>query len=193
MRRPKRTSCIKSSTRLTRHASRQFSLDCSTPPNSRVALRRASVGVNPAATYSRVFSSRWNRSSSESSCSTSLRRNSERSRSGIVYSQCAGRISSPCQRVERSGFLEFHDTRNGAGKAAPIGGLLFQLALAEACERIKLGTSIVLRGLPLCGDPALLLELMEGGIERTIADLQNIAGDLLQSKADGVAIHRFER
>src|SRR5690242_13050747 len=111
----------------------------------------------------------------------------------MVYSQCVGRISSPCKREERSGFLEFHYTRNGAGKAVPIGGLLFQLALAEACKRIKLGTAIVFRGLPLCGDPTLLLELVKGGIERTIADLQNVAGDLLQSKADGVAIHWFER
>ena len=59
------------------------------------ARRRASSGATPLATYSWVFRSRWSRSSSSNCCSACARRNNDRNRSGIVYSQCSGRILPP--------------------------------------------------------------------------------------------------
>src|SRR5438874_5756450 len=49
----------------------------------------------PCATYSSVFRSRWSCSSSTNSWSACTQRNNDRSRRGIVYSQCSGRILRP--------------------------------------------------------------------------------------------------
>ena len=56
-------------------------------------------------------------------------------------------------------------------------------------ERVELCAAIVFAGLPLRGDPALLFELVQGGVEGAVADLQDVAGDLLQTLADGPAVH----
>ena len=81
---------------------------------------------------------------------------------------------------------------NGGGEAVPVGGFLFELLAAKTRERIELGAAIVFAGLPLGGDPALLFEFVKGGIERAVADLENVAGDLLEALADGPAVERFE-
>src|SRR6202041_383331 len=60
-------------------------------------------------------------------------------------------------------------------------------------ERIELRAAIVLGDFPLGGNPAFLFELVQCGIERAVADLQNVAGDLLQAQADGEAVERLQR
>ena len=64
---------------------------------------------------------------------------------------------------------------------------------AEARERIEFRATIVLRCFPLGGNPALLLQLVQSGIERAIADLQHISGDLFEALADGKTVERLER
>jgi len=52
---------------------------------------------------------------------------------------------------------------------------------------------VVLRLLPLGLDPALLLELEEGRVERPFAHLKDVARERPQAQADGPAVHRLER
>src|SRR5205807_5515937 len=75
--------------------------------------------------------------------------------------------------------LSLHD-------ALPISmrGLSRQHLASDRCQRIEFRAPVCLRGSPLGGDPALLLELVQSRIERAFADLQHIAGDLLQTLAD---------
>ena len=49
--------------------------------------------------------------------------------------------------------------------------------LAEARERVELGAPVVLRLLPLGRDPAFLLQLVQGRVERAFADLQHVSRD----------------
>src|SRR5213080_2474748 len=114
MRRPKCKSCMKSSIQLTLRASRHFSLVFSIPPRSIRARRCASSWVIPCATYSSVFRSRWSRSSSSNSWSACAQRNNDRNRSGIVYSQCSGRIfDSPLLVPQSDHRIDFHRSARG--------------------------------------------------------------------------------
>src|SRR3979411_2796859 len=56
---------------------------------------------------------------------------------------------------------------------------------AKARQRIKLRPPVVLAGIPFRGDPALLLQFVQRRIQRSIADLENVSGNLFQSLADG--------
>jgi hypothetical protein len=94
--------------------------------------------------------------------------------------------------VRGLGLFESHNVGDGVGEAHPVGRFLFKLRPAETRERIELGAAIVFRGLPLRGDPAFLFELVKSRVERAVADLQDVAGDLLEAQADGVAVHRLE-
>src|SRR5262249_1008652 len=55
------------------------------------------------------------------------------------------------------------------------------------------GAAIVFTGTPMGCDPALLLEPVQRGIERPIADLQNVARHLLQALANRPTMQRLER
>lgn len=60
-------------------------------------------------------------------------------------------------------------------------------------ERIIFGAAIIFGGPPFGGDPALMLEFVERGVERAFADLEHVAGDLLQANADSPAVEGFQR
>src|SRR6185503_12940920 len=60
-------------------------------------------------------------------------------------------------------------------------------------ERIELRAPVVLGLLPLCGDPAFLLELVQGGVERAFADLKHLLRDDLQPAADRPPVERLDR
>jgi type I restriction enzyme S subunit len=66
------------------------------------------------------------------------------------------------------------------------------LLAAEPSQRVELGTAVVLTGLPLGGNPSLLFQLVQGGIERSVAHLKDVAGNLLQALADCPAIERLQ-
>jgi hypothetical protein len=82
--------------------------------------------------------------------------------------------------------------RDGGGEAVPVGGFVIELLTAETSEGVELGATIVFAGLPFGRDPAFLLEFVKSGIERTVADLEDVAGDLREALADGPAVERFE-
>src|SRR5262245_33773946 len=60
-------------------------------------------------------------------------------------------------------------------------------------ERIELGLAVVVRRAPLAVDEALMLEPIEGGIERTLLDGERASGDLLDAQQHAVAMLRAER
>src|SRR5262245_53951609 len=66
----------------------------------------------------------------------------------------------------------FHHERDDGGHAVPALGGDLELFAAGAGEGVILGAAVVLGGPPLGLDPALLLHAVEGGVERTLVDLQ---------------------
>src|SRR5579863_8293555 len=178
-RRPKRRSRSRLSTRFTRRMSRHSSLRCSMPPMARRAAQRASSGVLPAAISCAICCSRWRHSSSSSSCSTWVRRKMDLTRSGIVYHQCSSLTS---------GLVQSHDGANGVRQAIPIGRLFLELPAAQSRQGVEFRPPSEFAGLPLSGDPALLLELVKSRVQRSIADLQDVPGDLFQTLADSPAM-----
>src|SRR2546427_6557752 len=99
----------------------------------------------------------------------------------------------PRREAHFSCLLELHDARDGARKPAPVSGFLRKLPAAEPRQRIELGAAIILASFPFGGDPARLLELVQCGIKRSVADLQYFTRHLLQSLADCPAIQRLQR
>src|SRR5206468_1934907 len=78
----------------------------------------------------------------------------------------------------------------------PLAGLALELLLAGAREAVELRPAVVVRHAPLGGDVALLLELEERGIERSVVDGEQLPARLLDAPRDAVPMlrtHRFER
>src|SRR5213592_3376249 len=73
-------------------------------------------------------------------------------------------------------------------------GAFFRLELLPAAPRqlVILGAPVVLRSPPFGLDPTSPLQSMQGGIERTLLDAQNVAGDLLNALRNAPAVLRFE-
>jgi len=67
------------------------------------------------------------------------------------------------------------------------------LALAGGGESIEARAAVVLRGAPRRFEPTSFDEAMERGIERSLVDFQDAAGDLLDPLADPPAVHGLER
>ena len=88
--------------------------------------------------------------------------------------------------------LKANDGSDGRGETLPIARLDLELFAAGPRKRVKLCPAVVLTRAPLGCDPRLLLELVQGGIEGSVADLEDVGGQLLQPQADGPAIHRLE-
>src|SRR5262245_63982515 len=154
------------------------------PCRVRRARRSASLRPSPRRSPARISISRWNDSSS--SKSASARR---RLRRGCSL---AGSASSHRLRCTLH-LLQANDAADGRGQPPPLFGLLFELPTARSGERIKLGAATEFARLPLGPDPALLLELVQRRVQRSIAHPQLVAGDLAQSLTDRPAVERFER
>lgn len=71
--------------------------------------------------------------------------------------------------------------------------LLCKLFPSEPGQRVELSTAVVLAESPLGCDPTFLLKLVQGRIERAVADLKYFARDLSQALADRPAIQRLKR
>ena len=94
-----------------------------------------------------------------------------------------------CQRI--SGLLEDQpDTCR-----QPLPRLLFVREALLSClgEPVDPRAPVVLRCAPVGGDPALLFEALEGGIERALLYLQNLLRELPDPLGDRPAMQRLER
>src|SRR5919106_1369051 len=83
---------------------------------------------------------------------------------------------------------ELHHAADGACHALPFPRFDRELAAAGSREVVILGAAAQLRDLPLGLDPALVLETMEGRIKRSLIDLQDVLGHLLDALGDGPAV-----
>src|ERR1700722_10849005 len=108
----------------------------------------------------------------------------DRSRSGMVYHQCSSRMLNLAQ---------FHDQADSARQPLPARRLFLQLFSAQSCQGVEFCSSAELTGFPFGRDPAFLLQLVQRGIERAIADLQYLAGDLRQALTDSPTVQRLQR
>src|SRR5262249_52966130 len=67
-----------------------------------------------------------------------------------------------------------------------------QLPPARGGERVEAGPSVVRRCAPLCGNPAALLEPLQGGIERAVLHEQLLGRSSLDCESDSVPVLRPE-
>src|SRR5262245_37228947 len=136
----------------------------------------------PASTSAAMRRSRWYWSSSSSSRSTRPLRKSERNRRRSLLSQ---RTTASLHRL--------HDQRDGGGETFPLCRLRFQGPAAGRRELVILGAPVVLTHGPFRLDPALLLELVKGGVQRALPDPELFVRHLPDPLGDGPPVHRLER
>jgi hypothetical protein len=99
------------------------------------------------------------------------------------------RAQLPVAEVHR--LRQLHDAANRGGHALPRARLGGQLPAPGSGELVILRPPAKLGHRPLGGDPALMLEAMEGGVERPLVDLQDVSGDLLDALRDRPAMKRL--
>src|SRR5262245_15088062 len=71
-----------------------------------------------------------------------------------------------------------------------MGALFLQAPPPDASQRVELGPASEFARFPFRRDPALLLQLVQGRIKRSIANLEHSARDLLQTLAHSPAVKR---
>ena len=71
--------------------------------------------------------------------------------------------------------------------------LLFHRFASSSGERVIFRAAIVLTNRPFGADPAVLFELVESRIERSLADLENLGGHLMNALCNCPTVHRFQR
>src|SRR5579872_916739 len=91
-------------------------------------------------------------------------------------------------RYSCSSLFELYYAGDCGGNAVPVGRLFFELPPPQARQRIEFRATVVFARLPLRPDPTALFQLVQRRVERTVADAQHIAGNLLQTLADGPSI-----
>src|SRR5258708_9261610 len=101
-------------------------------------------------------------------------------------------IQPPFRAARRSRLFQLNDPRNGARKPAPVVGFFFELSPPEPCKRIVFRPPAILGRFPFGCNPALLLQLVQSRVERSVAHLQHVAGYLLQPLTDGEAVQRLK-
>src|SRR5580692_543561 len=124
----------------------------------------------PAPMFSAIWCSRWKLNSSSSRVAARLRRKSIRTRIRSCSSQRMDSFLGDGE-VDRSGLA--HDQVDGGGKTVPVGRFLFKLGAAGGGKRIELGLASGFALGPPGLDPTLLLEAVEGGVERALLDLEH--------------------
>src|SRR5437016_2314081 len=83
-------------------------------------------------------------------------------------------------------------TASAAPRASPS-AVTAAAAKTRGGEAVVLGVAPALRGVPVCRDPAAILEALERWIERPRIDRQDTLGDLSDAVGDPPAVHRRER
>src|SRR5687768_5205024 len=112
----------------------------------------------PAATRRSTRRSRWNASSSSTSRSMGGRRK------GIRKTRRTSRGGHGARGAQR--------LADRARVPLPRRGLGAELLTPRAAQLVVLGPAVVLRVAPLTGEPAFLLEAVQGGVQRPFLDEQ---------------------
>jgi len=89
--------------------------------------------------------------------------------------------------------IRLQHPRHREDELLPTGVFDVQAAAARAGQRVNAGAAVVLRRDHPGFDVASELQAMEGGVERTLAGVQPVAGDLADAVADAPAVIRPKR
>jgi len=87
----------------------------------------------------------------------------------------------------------FEDERHGRGEALPFVDLFAERLAPFFGQRVVARAPIVLGGLPFTLDPAVVLETLQGGVDRALVDVEPPLGELLDAQSDPPAVHRLQR
>src|SRR5215469_8287240 len=88
------------------------------------------------------------------------------------------------KRMPAHGALLFRSAENDrdcAGYSLPVLHFAFEVLPALVRERIELRLPAGVRGLPFRGEQFVLLQLVKGGIERALLELEDVVGNLLNA------------
>src|SRR5690349_6001782 len=89
-----------------------------------------------------------------------------------------------------SGLLQHQ--ADAAREAGPRRFFLGEPFLAGLRQPIESRATVVLRGAPIGGDPALFLQTLQRRIERALLHLEDVIGELADPLRDRPAVHRLE-
>src|ERR1017187_953739 len=90
-------------------------------------------------------------------------------------------------------FRGLENQRHGGGEPVPIRRFGLELLASQTRQRIEFCFAAGFGFAPLGLQPSALFEAVEGGIERPLLHLQDVARDLLDALRDAVPMRRFER
>src|SRR5688572_3335849 len=164
--------------------SRSVSLCSWTPPKATKARRLASTGSSRSSRMSRWVSiSIWKRISSSILDSVALRERRRR-RARAAWNQLME--CSPNQSRNPQHGLE------ARREPPPVLKLGAEGSASGDRQPIVPGTTVVVGRVPIAGHETVLLEPLQGGVERPLVHLQHAFGDLLHPLADPPAVHGLE-
>jgi hypothetical protein len=86
--------------------------------------------------------------------------------------------------------LDAQNAADDARDAMPVLGFGLKLFAAGFGDGVEAGLAIVFGSAPLGGDPSLVEEADEGGVDRALVDLERFFADLLDAAGDAVTVER---
>src|SRR5258708_19040168 len=181
-RKPNFRSCQSVSTNDSQPTARTCSFTLSAPPISMRAARIASSRFIPRLLFSFTAASRYPRSSSSISRSTSSLRNNPRKPPARFRSK------------DIPGLLRFRleNSCNGGRLPRPFARLALELFAPERRQDVILRAPVVLRVPPFALEPAGPLQPAERRKQRSRVHLEDALADLLDTHRYPVAVHRFQ-
>ena len=84
------------------------------------------------------------------------------------------------------------DQSDRRGEPLPVCLFTLQVLFSGLRQGIIFGAPVILGLAPLGGDPVLLFQPVQRGVERALIDLQHVFRDLPDALRDGPAVHRFK-
>jgi hypothetical protein len=179
MRKPKRISCRVVSITRTRRVSRHFSWSARCRPG-RVARDGTPLLASSLARRIPRFFVRGGRATRRPIPGPPA---PGETTTAAVAESCSQMLRShlqpPFRAARRSRLFKLNNPRNGARKPAPVICFFFELSPPEPCERIVFRPPAILGCFPLGCNPALLFQLVQSRVERSVAHLQHVARHLL--------------
>src|SRR6185312_5580047 len=150
-------------------------------PKTRMAAARAAPGSMPWLTFSAICCSRWNSNSW-------FKRDFSVPRLNSINISTRIRCN---QRMPTS--QSINNQINGCREALPTFHFFFQARTPGGGERVELDLPSGLAFAPFTPNPALLLQAVQCGIQRSLLHLQHLIGCLLDSLGDGPAVLGLQR
>src|SRR5579871_6027557 len=89
-------------------------------------------------------------------------------------------------------WLRLHNTENSGHKIVPLRVLLKLLFPPRRGQSVDAHSAVVFGGFPLCRDPAIELQALQRGVQRTKFNIQGVARGRPNRLGNAIAMHRSE-